>query len=90
MTLALPYVTAEYLNHRKSFEEYYDEIEIFDKPTHFKNAIQKRNRALVDRADEIIFYLERESGGAYQVFRYAKKQNKTVINIFNSKIYKKL
>ena len=90
LTLVLPYVTAEYLNNRKSFEEYYDEIEIFDEPVHFKNAIQKRNRSLVDRADEIIFYLERESGGAYRTFRYAEKQNKTVKNIFNSKIYKKL
>ncbi|MBQ8497031.1 MAG: hypothetical protein IJ489_06225 [Clostridia bacterium] len=79
--LVLPYMTAEYFRNQEAFEAYYDEIEIMDASAHFKNAITKRNRAMIDRADEIIFYLERDAGGAYDAYRYASEKGKNVKNI---------
>jgi len=50
---------------------------------HFKGAIQKRNRHMVDRADLLICFVEKEEGGAYQTMQYALKSGKKVINIFD-------
>ena len=82
LVLVLPYPTAEFENNEDSFYDYYDEIEICEESsrTHFKNAMQVRNRSMVDRADLVICYIERNEGGAYQTIQYAKKQGKTIIN----------
>ncbi len=81
----LPYETAEYRNNTESFESYYDDVEICQESAvaHFKGAIQIRNRYMVDRADLLICYVEKESGGAYQTMQYAIKKGKKVINIYN-------
>ena len=81
----LPYETAELRENKDTFREYYDEIEICNNSSivHFKAAHQIRNRQMVDRSDLIVFYVERNSGGAYQTLRYAKKQKKAYINISN-------
>lgn len=83
LVLVLPYATAEYLNNEESFEDYYDVIEVSYKAsmTHPKSAIQIRNKEMVDRANLIICFIEETSGGAYKTIEYAKKQNKTIINI---------
>lgn len=83
LVLVLPYATAEYLNNEQSFHEYYDEIEICAESAekHFKAAHQIRNRSMVDRSDMVIFYVERESGGAYTTMRYAKKSGTQLINL---------
>lgn len=85
--LVLPYMRAEYRDNIHSFEEYYDEIEICEKSaaSHFKSAIQVRNRCMVDRSDLVLCCIEHESGGAYQTIKYAKDQSKSVINIFEYK-----
>ena len=79
----LPYETAELRENNDAFREYYDEIEICNMSSivHFKAAHQTRNRQMVDRSDLIVFYVERNSGGAYQTLRYAEKQEKAYINI---------
>ena len=81
--LVLPYPKAQYVDNIESFEEYYDEIEICEASSaaHFKAAIQIRNREMVDRADLIVCCIDHESGGAYQTVKYAKKQNKEIINL---------
>ena len=83
LVLVLPYPTAEFENNEDSFYNYYDEIEICDEAAraHFKNAMQVRNRGMVDRVDLIICYVEHNEGGAYQTIQYAKKQEKTIINL---------
>ena len=60
----MPYETAEYRDNVESFEEYYDEVELCQESAsaHFKGAIQIRNRYMVDRADLLICYVEKESG----------------------------
>ncbi|MGN0492779.1 MAG: hypothetical protein ACI4F7_03950 [Acutalibacteraceae bacterium] len=81
--LVLPYDTAEYRNNREIFDKYYDEVEICEKSctAHYKSAIQIRNKAMVDRSDLVVFYLEYKSGGAYQTYKYAVKQKKKIILI---------
>lgn len=83
LVLVLPYPTAEYRNNEKSFRHYYDEIEICAESStaYCKSAIQMRNRKMVDRADLVICYIERNTGGAYRTIQYAKKQGKTIINL---------
>lgn len=81
--LVLPYNSAEFQNNEESFEEYYDEIEICPEShaAHFKAAIQTRNRNMIDRSDLCVFYVEHNSGGAYQSMQYAIKHKKDIINI---------
>ena len=79
----LPYPTAELQNHEESFSAYYDEIEICDaaQNSHPKRAYQIRNRQMVDRSDLVVFYVEHNSGGAYQTMRYAQEKGKRIINL---------
>ncbi len=82
LILVLPYLTAEYNNNKKYFEEYYSEVEISYSASysHPKSAIQIRNREMVDRADLIISYIEHNHGGAYKTVKYAMENNKNIIN----------
>lgn len=83
LVLVLPYATAEYLNNENYFHEYYTDIEISHAASvaHPKSAIQIRNREMIDRADLVICYIERENGGAWQTVQFAIKQGKNVINL---------
>ena len=78
----LPYVTADFRDYEEDYRAYYDEIEVFDSAgKHFKAAFQARNRNMVDRADLVVFCVERKEGGAYQTMRYAMQQGKAYINL---------
>ena len=76
LILVLPYMTAEFRNNESSFLEYYDEVEVSQTASsgHFKAAMQTRNKEMVDRADLVVFYVERASGGAYQTLTYRASQ----------------
>lgn len=79
----MPYETAEYRDNEDAFHNYYDDVEVCSASAggHFKGAHQTRNREMVDRADLILCYIERENGGAWRTVQYAMKQGKTVINL---------
>ena len=79
----LPYSTAELYNNVKRFGNYYYEIEICDaaQNSHPKRAYQIRNRQMVDRSDLLVFYVEHNSGGAYQTMQYAQGKGKRIINL---------
>ncbi|MBR2635391.1 MAG: hypothetical protein IKD31_07410 [Clostridia bacterium] len=83
LVLVLPYPTAEYQKNTESFHRYYDDVEISMAASvaHPKSAIQIRNREMVDRADQVICYVENGKGGAAQTLRYAEKQGKGLILI---------
>lgn len=83
LTLVLPYTTAEYKNNAPFFEAFYDEIEICEKSSgvHFKKAIEARNQCIIDRADMVICYVEKSSGGAYKALVYAMCCGKKIINL---------
>ena len=78
LVLVLPYSVKDEIY----YQEYYDGI-IYPiaGDTHFKAAITKRNRWLVENADLLISFVERESGGAYQTEKYARKLGVEVINL---------
>ncbi|MBE6904140.1 MAG: hypothetical protein E7480_05985 [Ruminococcaceae bacterium] len=80
LVLVLPYSTAEFSNNKEAFYNYYTDVEIACAGVHPKAAIQARNREMVDRADLIICYVE-EKGGASKTIEYAKKKEKTIINL---------
>ena len=86
--LILPYQTAEYLNNINSFNDYYSEVEICEQSaaSHFRSAIQIRNKIMVDRSDLVVCYINRKNGGAYKTMLYAKKQNKTIVNLADFQI----
>lgn len=79
----LPYLTAEFRDNEESFRNYYDEIEICEAAagSHYKNAHQTRNRAMVDRANLVVFCIQHKSGGAWQTIKYAIKQGVPCINL---------
>lgn len=86
LTLVLPYETAELRNNTESFESYYDSIEICEASAdcNFKYAIVARNRDMIDRSDMVVVYVKNESGGAYQSLKYAEKNQKRIINLYNA------
>lgn len=83
MTWVLPYSTADLRKNVDEYGAYYDSIEVCEEASrsHPKNAITKRNRSMIDRADLVICYVEHASGGAYQAMKYAEKTGKRIINI---------
>lgn len=86
LSLVLPYETAELRNNTEAFENYYDSIEISEASAdkNFKYAITARNRDMIDRSDTVVVYVKNQSGGAYQSLRYAEKNEKRIINLYNA------
>lgn len=84
LVLVLPYSTSEFENNEDSFYNYYNEIEICEEAakSHYKSAIQIRNRSMVDRSDLVICYVKEKEGGAHQTVQYAKSKNKAIINLY--------
>lgn len=78
----LPYMTADFRDNEDSYREYYDEIEV-SSGTHYKAAFQQRNRALIDRSDLAVFYVEKKEGGAYSTMKYAAVQGVEMINLYD-------
>ena len=74
-----PYIEQAYLSARApSYDEtVFPNIE----STPYPYRIPKRNEYMVKSADLIITYVKRETGGAYKTLKFAKKENKPVINL---------
>ena len=83
LVLVLPYMTAEFQKNEKNYYTYYDEVELCyeSSQAHFKSAIGIRNKKIAERADCVVCYIERESGGAYAAVKYAEGLGKKVINL---------
>ena len=76
LNLVLPYVRKDI----EYYEKYYDRVSI-PISTHPKSAITKRNEWVVEQADIVICYVERQKGGAYAAMRYAGNLEKVVLNL---------
>ena len=78
-----PYMTQSYQKNRLSYlMSEFDSIiypELENVPPKF--AITYRNKYMVDTTDIIFTYIRRSYGGAYSAYSYAKKKNKTIIQI---------
>ena len=80
----LPYLTADFRDNEEDYRGYYDEIEVFgSRSGHYKAAFQARNRSMVDRSHLSVFCVERNEGGAWQTMKYAQKQGKNIINLYD-------
>lgn len=77
------YPSAVYAHNTDSFDDYYSNVELCAEAAdaHPKAAIQIRNRHMVDRSDLVVFYVERQQGGAFQAMRYAVKVGKEIVNL---------
>ena len=83
LELILPYLTQE-LNENKSYYEIsYDDVVVPIElaGVHYKSAITKRNRWMVDKSDWMIAFVYRDFGGAYTSLRYAEKKGLQIINL---------
>ena len=79
----LPYLTHEINRDKEYFESYYDDIVVPMElmGVHYKAAIKKRNRWMVDQADKILAYIYRDFGGAFDTVKYAFRIGKPVLNL---------
>ena len=81
--LVEPYMR-EGINRDKSYyETLYDGIIIPEKllGVHPKAAITKRNRWMVEQADCLIAFLQRDFGGAYQTLKYAEQKGIRIVKL---------
>jgi uncharacterized phage-like protein YoqJ len=83
LVLVLPYLTHEINRDKEYFEFCYDDIVVPMElmGVHYKAAIKKRNRWMVDRADKILAYIYRDFGGAFDTVKYAYRTGKLVLNL---------
>ncbi len=89
LTLVLPYKNSNVENHKDSFLNLYDEIEVcpYSSNAHYKSAFQIRNQNMIDRSNLVLCCIEHESGGAYQAVRYARQQKCQIINLAEGEIF---
>lgn len=75
LTWIMPYSTAELRGNLKSFEEFYNAIEVCHEAarSHPKRAFQVRNRWIAAHSNMVVFYVDHKGGGAYQTMHYAQK-----------------
>lgn len=80
--LVIPYLTSVANPNSKYLLKEYDEI-IYPglENVHFKAAIIKRNRWMVDNCEFMLAYVQRSDGGARRTLSYAEKRKN--INIIN-------
>ena len=81
--MVLPYPKSEYIRNCESYNKFYDDVEIYSslEKVHPKAAYQIRNRYMVDRSDEVIFYVKDKIGGAAKTLRYAETKGKKIVNV---------
>lgn len=81
--LVLPYERADYRDNKAEFEAYYHEVQICHESaeTHPKAAITIRNRAMIEKSDLVICFVEHNSGGAFKAIKYAEKLGKKVVRL---------
>lgn len=83
LVLVLPYMKAEYRNNMQNYHDYYDEVRICNESarTHYKSAIQIRNKYIIDNSDLAVCYIRHKYGGAYNTIKYAVRQGKEIKNL---------
>ena len=83
LNLVLPYMTNQINRDKEYLESRFDDIIIpMDlMGVHYKAAIKKRNRWMVDQADKVLAYVYRDFGGAFDTVKYALRTGKPVLNL---------
>ena len=83
ITWVMPYPKAEYTKNAEDFDKYYDYVIVCpdSEKVHPKQAIQVRNKWMVDRSDLAVFWVEHEKGGAYKTMKFTANNSKLFINL---------
>ena len=83
-----PYMTKDINECGEYLYSLYDDIIIPTKlaDVHYKAAITKRNQWIIQKSEIVILYSTRNYGGAYKTMKYAKQNNKTIIE-FDRRVY---
>ncbi len=83
LILVQPYMSNSLNTYKEYYEQRYDEILIPAEldGVHYKSAIGKRNRWMVDNSQYLIAFVYRSFGGALTTLRYAERLKKQVFNI---------
>ena len=83
LELVLPYLTQELNENKLYYESNFDDVVIPIElaGVHYKSAITKRNRWMVEKSDWLIAFVYRDFGGAYTTLRYAEKKGLQIINL---------
>lgn len=85
LVFVTPYLSIEYQrNHLQYQKTRFDSIlypEIEDKPKRY--AITYRNKYMVEKADCVVAYVSHDWGGAYTMYKYAKRKGKEIFNLAN-------
>lgn len=76
LAVVLPSFRQELNLDKAYYEQFYDDVIIPDEiaGVHYKAAITKRNRWMVDRSQILIAFVSRDFGGAFSTMKYAKKK----------------
>lgn len=83
LVLIKPYFSNELNTNKYYYEFSYDDVVIPEELAgcHFKSAITKRNKWMVDQSDYIIDCTYRDFGGAVDAVRYARRCEKVVYKL---------
>lgn len=84
LVLVLPYLTESLNANKEYYESSFDGILVPEElmGVHYKRAIQKRNRWMVDQSNYLLAYVRRDFGGAFETMKYAKrKADLTILNL---------
>lgn len=86
LELVLPYLTQELNENKSYYEASYDDVivPIELAGVHYKSAITKRNRWMVEKSSWLIAFVYRDFGGAFTTLRYAEKKGLQIINLAES------
>ena len=83
LELVLPYFTQELNTHKMFYETSYDDVIVPMElaGVHYKSAITKRNRWMIDKSQHLIAFVYRDFGGACTTLHYAEKKGLKIINL---------
>jgi len=83
LELILPYLTQELNDNKTFYESSYDDVivPIELAGVHYKSAIGKRNRWMVENSDWLVAFVYRDFGGAYTTLRYAERKGLNILNL---------
>ena len=86
LELVLPYLTQELNENKQFYETSYDDVivPIELAGVHYKSAITKRNRWMIEKSNWLGAFVYRDFGGAYTTLRYAEKKGLKIINLAKS------
>lgn len=83
LILVKPYFSNELNTNKVYYETFYDDVIIPEAVAghHYKSAITKRNRWMIEQSDIVLSGVYRDFGGAYDAIKYAHKIQKEVIDL---------